>query len=43
VKKDDDMVTMWDLDEYERMKVEVKLSLCLTKYHAIKAYWGVEV
>jgi hypothetical protein len=21
----------------------VKLSLCLTKHHAIKAYWGVDV
>jgi hypothetical protein len=24
-------------------KVMVKLSLCLTKHHAMKAYWGVEV
>jgi hypothetical protein len=23
--------------------VKVKLSLCLTKHHAMKAYWGVEV
>jgi hypothetical protein len=23
--------------------VRVKLSLCLTKHHAMKAYWGVEV
>jgi hypothetical protein len=22
---------------------KVKLSVCLTKYHAMKAYWGVEV
>jgi hypothetical protein len=22
------------------LKVKVKLSLCLTKHHAIKAYWG---
>jgi hypothetical protein len=22
---------------------KVKLSLCLTKYHAMKTYWGVEV
>jgi len=22
---------------------KVKLSLCLTKYHAMKMYWGVEV
>jgi hypothetical protein len=22
------------------IKVKVKLSLCLTKYHAIKTYWG---
>jgi hypothetical protein len=22
---------------------KVKLSLCLTKHHAMKAYWGVEV
>jgi hypothetical protein len=21
----------------------IKLSLCLTKYHAMKTYWGVEV
>jgi hypothetical protein len=26
----------------ERRKL-VKLSLCLTKHHAMKAYWGVEV
>jgi len=25
------------------MKVEVKLSLCLTRYYAIKDYWGVKV
>jgi hypothetical protein len=25
------------------LTVKVKLSLCLTKHHAIKAYWGVEV
>jgi hypothetical protein len=24
-------------------KVKVKLSLCLTKHYAMKAYWGVEV
>jgi hypothetical protein len=24
-------------------KVKVKLSLCLTDHHAMKAYWGVEV
>jgi hypothetical protein len=24
-------------------KVNVKLSLCLTKHHAMKTYWGVEV
>jgi hypothetical protein len=23
--------------------VKVKLSLCLTKHHAMKTYWGVEV
>jgi hypothetical protein len=23
-----------------KIKVKVKLSLCLTKHHAIKAYWG---
>jgi hypothetical protein len=22
---------------------KVKLSLCLTKYHAMKMYWGVDV
>jgi hypothetical protein len=26
-----------------RLKVKVKLSLCLTKHHAMKTYWGVEV
>jgi hypothetical protein len=26
-----------------KVKVKVKLSLRLTKYHAMKAYWGVEV
>jgi hypothetical protein len=25
------------------VKVKVKLSLCLTKHHAMKKYWGVEV
>jgi hypothetical protein len=29
--------------QQEEVKVKVKLSLCLTKYHPIKAYWGVEV
>jgi len=24
-------------------KVKVKLSLCLTIYHTMKTYWGVEV
>jgi len=26
-----------------KVKVKVKLSLCSTKYHAMKTYWGVEV
>jgi len=26
-----------------RVKAEVESSLCLTKYHAVKTYWGVEV
>jgi hypothetical protein len=25
------------------IRYKVKLSLCLTKHHAMKAYWGVEV
>jgi len=25
------------------IKVKIKLSLCLTKHHAMKTYWGVEV
>jgi hypothetical protein len=29
--------------QYEKSEVEVKLSLCLTKHHAMKTYWGVEV
>jgi hypothetical protein len=24
------------------IKIKVKLSLCLTKHHAMKAYWGSE-
>jgi hypothetical protein len=28
---------------YFKVKVKVKLSLCLTKHHAMKEYWGVEV
>jgi hypothetical protein len=24
-------------------RIKVKLSLCLTKHHAMKAYWGMEV
>jgi hypothetical protein len=32
------------LDEsFDINKVKVKLSLCLTKHHAMKAYGGVEV
>jgi hypothetical protein len=27
----------------KHIKVKVKLSLCLTKHHARKTYWGVEV
>jgi hypothetical protein len=26
-----------------KVKVNVKLSLCLAKHHAMKKYWGVEV
>jgi hypothetical protein len=25
----------------KKCKVKVKLSMCLTKHHAMKAYWGV--
>jgi hypothetical protein len=25
------------------LKLKVKSSLCLSKHHAMKAYWGVEV
>jgi hypothetical protein len=28
---------------YYYNKVKVNLSLCLTKHHAMKTYWGVEV
>jgi hypothetical protein len=27
----------------EAGKVKINLSLCLTKHHTMKAYWGVEV
>jgi hypothetical protein len=26
-----------------KVRAKVKLSLCLTEHHAMKAYWGVEV
>jgi hypothetical protein len=26
-----------------KVKVKIKLSLCLTKHHAMNTYWGVEV
>jgi hypothetical protein len=26
-----------------KVKATAKLSLCLTKYHAMKTYWGMEV
>jgi hypothetical protein len=29
--------------ETRKVKKKVKLSLCLTKHHAMKTYWGVEV
>jgi len=28
---------------YPYVKVKVKFSLCLTKHHPTKTYWGVEV
>jgi hypothetical protein len=31
------------LHEEHFLLLKVKLSLCLTKHHAMKAYWGVEV
>jgi hypothetical protein len=31
------------IDLSDRNKVKIKLSLCLTKYHAMKTYWRVEV
>jgi hypothetical protein len=30
-------------EDYSHSKVKVKLSLRLTKHHAMKAYWGAEV
>jgi hypothetical protein len=30
-------------NSFKRTKVKVKLFLYLTKHHAMKAYWGVEV
>jgi hypothetical protein len=38
-----------ELDKYayffvfKTVQVEVKLSLCLTKHHAMNTYWGVDV
>jgi hypothetical protein len=34
-----DPVLAWALSEYMRLVIKVKLSLCLTKHHAMKAYW----
>jgi hypothetical protein len=31
---------LFKLHEFSRVKVKVKLSLCLTKHHAMKAFWG---
>jgi hypothetical protein len=28
------------VNAYEHVNVKVKLSLCLTEHHAMKAYWG---
>jgi hypothetical protein len=30
-------------DTEAKLKAKLKLSLCLTKHHSMKAYWGVEV
>jgi hypothetical protein len=30
-------------DSLLRVQVKIKLSLCVTRYHAIKTYWGEEV
>jgi hypothetical protein len=32
----------WEYNFTVNIKVKVKLSLCLTKHHAMKAYWGSE-
>jgi hypothetical protein len=32
-----------DTNESKLRKVKVKLSLCLTKHHATKTYWGMKV
>jgi hypothetical protein len=31
------------VQDIQQLKVKVKVSLCLTKHHAMKTYWGVEV
>jgi hypothetical protein len=31
---------MWIIPIKAKGKVKVKLSLCLTKHHAMKTYWG---
>jgi hypothetical protein len=31
------------IDHKRKVRVKVKFFLCLTKHHAMKAYWGVEV
>jgi hypothetical protein len=33
----------WQDIRKKREEGDSKLSLCLTKHHAVKAYWGVEV
>jgi hypothetical protein len=39
-------MNLWVVKMLLKVKVKVKkvkLSLCLTKHHAMKAYWGVDV
>jgi hypothetical protein len=44
-KRNDFFFGIWLLlfDELIKVKVKGKVSLCLTKHHAMKTYWGQEV
>jgi hypothetical protein len=37
------IATVLVFEQCNELRSKVKLSLCLTKHHAMKTYWGVEI